>query len=157
MHSESTPSLQSRKTAQTQTWTTMPQTPRTLMHLLQVLALMVNSSAQCARIAVRILMPVSEHTLACHYGQAGSLLDTACVGLVARLNWLLKSGAAGGEGDDGFEKIKSRGEKKRDKLLTMDPKEITYEMVNRKLREISLARGKKGVDRQEQVHTSAWL
>ena len=57
--------------------------------------------------------------------------------------------AAGGEGDDGFEKIKSRGEKKRDKLLTMDPKEITYEMVNRKLREISRARGKKGVDRQE--------
>ena len=36
----------------------------------------------------------------------------------------------------------------------MDPKEITYEMVNRKLREISLARGKKGVDRQEQVHAS---
>lgn len=33
----------------------------------------------------------------------------------------------------------------------MDPKEITYEMVNKKLREISLARGKKGVDRQEQV------
>ena len=34
----------------------------------------------------------------------------------------------------------------------MDPTEITYEMVNKKLREIALARGKKGVDRQEQVH-----
>lgn len=33
----------------------------------------------------------------------------------------------------------------------MDPTEITYEMVNKKLREIALARGKKGVDRQEQV------
>ena len=62
----------------------------------------------------------------------------------------------GGEGDEGFEKIKSRGEKKRDKLLTMDPKEITYEMVNKKLREISLARGKKGVDRQEQVLLALW-
>lgn len=54
--------------------------------------------------------------------------------------------------DDGdFQKIKSKGDKKKDKLLTMDPTEITYEMVNKKLREIALARGKKGVDRQEQV------
>ena len=58
---------------------------------------------------------------------------------------------AGEAGEEGFEKIKSRGEKKRDKLLTMDPKEITYDMVNKKLRDISLARGKKGVDRQEQA------
>ena len=55
--------------------------------------------------------------------------------------------------DDGdFQKIKSKTDKKKDKLLTMDPTEITYEMVNKKLREIALARGKKGVDRQEQVH-----
>jgi len=54
------------------------------------------------------------------------------------------------EGD--FEKIKSKGDKKKDKLLTMDPSEITYDMVARKLREIALARGKKGVDRQEQVY-----
>ena len=53
--------------------------------------------------------------------------------------------------DDDFEKIRSKSEKKRDRLLTMDPTEITYEMVNKKLREIALARGKKGVDRQEQV------
>lgn len=58
-----------------------------------------------------------------------------------------------GEGDDGFEKIKSRTEKKKDKLLTMDPTQISYEMVSRKLREITLARGKKGIDRQEQVLT----
>ena len=54
--------------------------------------------------------------------------------------------------DDGdFQRIKSKGDKKKDKLLTMDPTEITYEMVNKKLREIALARGKKGVDRQEQA------
>ena len=56
--------------------------------------------------------------------------------------------------DDDFEKIRSKSEKKRDRLLTMDPTEITYEMVNKKLREIALARGKKGVDRQEQVHST---
>lgn len=47
--------------------------------------------------------------------------------------------------------MRSKHEKKRDKLLTMDPTEITYGMVNSKLREIAMARGKKGVDRQEQV------
>lgn len=61
--------------------------------------------------------------------------------------------ATGDEGEEGFEKIKSKTEKKKDKLLTMDPKEISYEMVSKKLREITLARGKKGVDRQEQVRT----
>ncbi len=41
--------------------------------------------------------------------------------------------------------------KKKDKLLTMDPKEITYEMVNRKLREIIMSRGRRSTDKQEQV------
>ena len=37
-----------------------------------------------------------------------------------------------GAGDeDGFERIKSKMEKRKDKLLTMDPTEITYEMVQR--------------------------
>lgn len=41
----------------------------------------------------------------------------------------------------------------KDKLLTMDPKEITYEMVQKKLQEIAMARGKTTrIDRQEQVH-----
>lgn len=41
--------------------------------------------------------------------------------------------------------------KKKDKLLTMDSSEITYEMVARKLREIVTSRGRKGTDKQEQV------
>ena len=45
----------------------------------------------------------------------------------------------------------------QDKLLTMDPKEITYEMVNKKLQEIVLSRGKKGIDRQDQVEMLSYL
>lgn len=41
--------------------------------------------------------------------------------------------------------------KKKDKLLTMDESEITYEMVSRKLREIITSRGRKGTDKLEQV------
>ena len=41
--------------------------------------------------------------------------------------------------------------KKKDKLLTMDPKEITYELVARKLKEIRESRGRRGTDKQEQV------
>ena len=40
----------------------------------------------------------------------------------------------------------------KDKILSMDPKEITYEMVQKKLGEIAMARGKTTrVDRQEHV------
>ena len=40
----------------------------------------------------------------------------------------------------------------KDKILSMDPKEITYEMVQKKLHEIAMARGKTTrIDRQEQV------
>lgn len=45
--------------------------------------------------------------------------------------------------------------KKKDKILTMDPSEITYEMVNRKMREIIATRGRRGTDKQEQVRL--WL
>jgi hypothetical protein len=41
--------------------------------------------------------------------------------------------------------------KKKDKLLTMDSSEITYEMVAKKLRDIVTSRGRKGTDKQEQV------
>jgi translation initiation factor 3 subunit C len=41
--------------------------------------------------------------------------------------------------------------KKKDKIMTMDPKEITFDMVNKKMREILAARGRKGTDKQEQV------
>lgn len=39
----------------------------------------------------------------------------------------------------------------------MDPQEITYEMVTAKLREIVSLRGKKGIDRQEQVEMLTFL
>jgi hypothetical protein len=45
--------------------------------------------------------------------------------------------------------------KKKDKLLTMDSSEITYEMVAKKLREIVTSRGRKGTDKQEQVRRSS--
>jgi hypothetical protein len=41
--------------------------------------------------------------------------------------------------------------KKKDKILTMDPAEITYDMVGKKLREIMTSRGRKGIDKGEQV------
>lgn len=46
----------------------------------------------------------------------------------------------------------------KDKILSMDPKEITYEMVQKKLQEIAMARGKTTrIDRQEQVSCSCSL
>ncbi len=39
----------------------------------------------------------------------------------------------------------------------MDPKEITFEMVSKKLQEIVLSRGKKGIDRQDQVDMLTYL
>ncbi len=63
---------------------------------------------------------------------------------------------------------RSKQEKKKDKLLTMNPQEITYDMVSKKLKEVIMSRGKKGVDRREQVsstdlhlcspkHPSGWM
>jgi hypothetical protein len=45
--------------------------------------------------------------------------------------------------------------KKKDKIMTMDPKEITFDMVNKKMREILAARGRKGTDKTEQVGRAA--
>lgn len=53
--------------------------------------------------------------------------------------------------------LQAQQQKKKDKLLTMDPKEITYELVNRKLREIVMSRGRKGTDKQEQVEMLTYL
>ena len=50
--------------------------------------------------------------------------------------------------------LQPQAAKKKDKLMTMDPKEITYEMVNRKLREIVMSRGRRGTDKQEQVRSA---
>jgi len=48
-------------------------------------------------------------------------------------------------------------EKKKDKILTMKPEDVTYTMVRTKLEEINIARGKKGTDRKEQVEMLAYL
>ena len=69
----------------------------------------------------------------------------------------------GEEGDDvsdglgGFEKVKSRADKRRDRILSMDPKDITFTLIAAKLREVVTVRGKKGVDRQEQVDMLQYL
>ncbi|KIZ00748.1 Eukaryotic translation initiation factor 3 subunit C [Monoraphidium neglectum] len=58
-----------------------------------------------------------------------------------------------GAEDEGEERVDKRiaPAKKKDKILTMDPSEITYEMVNRKMREIIATRGRRGTDKQEQA------
>eukprot|EP00891_Asterochloris_glomerata_P007222 jgi/Astpho2/7222/fgenesh1_pm.00113_%23_10_t len=63
----------------------------------------------------------------------------------------------GEEDNEGFEKIRSKTEKKKDKILSMDPTQISYDMVTKKLKEIVMARGKKGVDRNEQVDMLTYL
>ncbi|KFM24795.1 Eukaryotic translation initiation factor 3 subunit C [Auxenochlorella protothecoides] len=62
--------------------------------------------------------------------------------------------------DDGKFRLARTGvvARPKDRVLTMDPKEITYEVVSKKLREIALARGKSTrLDRQEQVEMLAHL
>ncbi|DBA87382.1 hypothetical protein WJX77_002170 [Trebouxia sp. C0004] len=58
---------------------------------------------------------------------------------------------------DGFEKIKTKGEKKKDKFFTMDPTQISFDMVRQKLKDIVMTRGKRGVDRNEQVEMLTYL
>lgn len=53
--------------------------------------------------------------------------------------------------------IKSKTEKKKDKFFTMDPQQITFDMVRQKLKDIVMTRGKRGVDRNEQVEMLAYL
>lgn len=50
-----------------------------------------------------------------------------------------------------FEKLRNRADKKKEREFNVAPEEITWEMVDKKMREICMARGKKGVDKQEQV------
>lgn len=46
----------------------------------------------------------------------------------------------------------------KDKILSLDPKEISYEMVQKKLREVALARGRAtALDRQDQVEMLGYL
>ncbi|KAH9300892.1 hypothetical protein KI387_012475, partial [Taxus chinensis] len=64
------------------------------------------------------------------------------------------------EGQDeegGWEKKKSKRDKLMDKQFMRDPSEITWEMVDKKLKEIIAARGRKGTGRVEQVEQLTYL
>ncbi len=53
--------------------------------------------------------------------------------------------------------IKTKGERKKDKFFTMDPTQISFDMVRQKLKDIVMTRGKRGVDRNEQVEMLTYL
>ncbi|CAF1851048.1 hypothetical protein HID58_060893 [Brassica napus] len=53
--------------------------------------------------------------------------------------------------DNRWETMKNKGEGEMEKLLSKDPKEITWEWVNQKFKEIVASRGKKGTARFELV------
>ncbi|MEW5305255.1 MAG: hypothetical protein WDW36_007810 [Sanguina aurantia] len=71
------------------------------------------------------------------------------------------------EGSDGDEKTaandaeaaeqRSAAAKRKERLLAMDPKEISYSMVSSKMRELAMTRGRRGTDKQEQVEMLTYL
>lgn len=65
--------------------------------------------------------------------------------------------AGGEELTSGWETQKSRKERGFDRQFQKEPSEITWEMVNSKLKEIIAARGRKGTDRNEQVEQLQYL
>jgi len=71
----------------------------------------------------------------------------------------LQEEESGDEGDGSGDEVweTKTKDKKKDKLLTMDPKDISYEMVSKKLKEIILSRGRRGTDKQEQVEMLQFL
>ncbi|KAJ7562427.1 hypothetical protein O6H91_03G068700 [Diphasiastrum complanatum] len=61
------------------------------------------------------------------------------------------------EDEEGWEKKRSKKDKLMDKQFMRDPSEITWEMVDKKVKEIIAARGRKGTDRTEQVEQLTYL
>ena len=69
-----------------------------------------------------------------------------------------ESGSEGEEvEDDGFEKVKTKGEKKKVPFTQMDPNDITYGMIMKKSHELILARGRKGTDKEDQAKTMEFM
>eukprot|EP00249_Psilotum_nudum_P024381 c29170_g1_i4 orf=168-3074(+) len=62
-----------------------------------------------------------------------------------------------GDQEGAWEMQKTKRDRLMDKQFLKDPSEITWDMVNKKLKEITAARGRKGTDRSEQVEQLTYL
>jgi len=61
------------------------------------------------------------------------------------------------DGEGGWETKRSKKDSMMDKQFKRDPSEISWDMVDKKLKEIIAARGRKGTDRAEQVEQLSYL
>lgn len=61
------------------------------------------------------------------------------------------------EADEGGAEADRAAEPEKDSIFSMDPKDITFKVVNEKLQEARLQRGRKGVSRQDQLNLLLFL